>query len=116
VNWSELGGKHAPIRMTFVGSGGGVVTSVESELLNGEPVRGPNILVAKTALQLVGIVEQEPNVMGIAQLSLAKQKELPEIVTESPVDQTLSLVTYGEPTPAVKAVIDAVRDSVDKAM
>jgi phosphate transport system substrate-binding protein len=116
VNWSALGGKDAPIRMAYVASGGGVVTSVESELLNGEPVRGPNLIQAKTALQLVGIVEQEPNVLGIAQLSLAKQKGLPEIVTESAVDQALSLVTLGEPTPAMKSVIDAVRAAVDKTM
>ena len=91
-------------------------TTVESELLDGKPIHGPNIIYVRTALQLTGIVEQEPNALGIAQLSLAKQKGLPEIVTERPVEQTLSLITLGEPTPAMKAVIDAARAAVEKTM
>jgi phosphate transport system substrate-binding protein len=116
INWSALGGKDAPIRMIIVGGGGGVATTVEAELLNGQPIHAPNIIYVKTALQLTGVVEQEPNAMGIAQLSLAKQKGLPEIATEKPVEQALSLVTLGEPTPAMKAVIDAARQAVEKAM
>jgi hypothetical protein len=65
---------------------------------------------------LIAIVEQEPHVLGVAQLSLAKQKGLPEIVTEAPVEQALSLVTFGDPTPQMKAVIDAARNAVDKTM
>jgi phosphate transport system substrate-binding protein len=116
TNWSALGGKDAPIRMAFVGGGGGVVTTVEAQLLGGHSVRGPDIIYAKTALQLIGIVEQEPNALGIAQLSLARQKGLPEIVIDKPIEQSLSLVTYGEPTPAMKAVIDAARAVVQKIM
>jgi phosphate transport system substrate-binding protein len=116
TNWSALGGKDAPIRMIVVGGGGGVVTTVETELLNGQSVRGPNIIYVKTALQLTGVVEQEPNALGIAQLALVKQKGLPEIVTEKPVEQTLSLITLGEPTGAMKAVIDAARAAVEKTM
>jgi hypothetical protein len=54
--------------------------------------------------------------MGFAQLSLARQKGLPELVTDKPVEQTLSLITLGEPTPAMKAVIDAARRAVEKTM
>ena len=92
------------------------MTTVEAELLNGQAVHGPNIIYVKTAMQLTGIVEQEPNALGLAQLSLAKQKGLPEIVTERPVEQALSLITLGEPTPAMKAVIDAARAAVAKTM
>lgn len=116
TNWSALGGKDARIRTVIVGGGGGVVTTVESELLSGQPVQGSNVIYVKTALQLIGIVEQEPNVMGIAQLSLAKQKGLPEIATERPVEQSLSLITFGEPTPKMKSVIDAARAAVNKTM
>lgn len=116
TDWSELGGKPGPIRMVIVGGGGGVITTVESELLDGKAVRGPNVLYVRTALQLVQIIEQEPNAIGFAQLSLARQKGLPEIATEKPVEQTLSLITLGEPTAAMKAVIDAARQAVEKAM
>jgi ABC-type phosphate transport system substrate-binding protein len=116
TNWKDLGGKDEPIRVVTVGGGGGVGTTVESELLNGVQIHGPNILYVRTALQLIQIVEQERNSLGIAQLSLARQKGLPEIVTEKPVEQALSLITLGEPTPAMKAVIDAARAAVGKTM
>jgi phosphate transport system substrate-binding protein len=116
TNWKALGGKDAPIRMAFVGGGGGVITSVEAELLGGHPVHGPNILYVKTAVQLVTILEQSPNALGMAQLSLTRKKGLPEIATDRPIGQSLSLITLGEPTPAMRAVIDAARLAVSKAM
>jgi phosphate transport system substrate-binding protein len=116
TNWRALGGIDAPIRIVSVGGGGGVVTTIESELLDGKTIHGPNILYVRTAIQLVQIVEQEKNALGFAQLSLAKEKGLPEVVTEKPVEQILSLITLGEPTPAMKAVIDAARAAVAKAM
>lgn len=116
TNWSALGGKDAPVRVVTVGGGGGVITTVEAELLGGRSVHGSNIIYAKTALQVTGIVEQEPNAFGMAQLSLAKQKGLPEIVTDRPVEQVLGLITLGEPTPTMKAVIDAARAAADKTM
>jgi hypothetical protein len=41
---------------------------------------------------------------------------LPEIVTEKPVEQTLSLITLGEPTAAMKAVIDAARAAIEETL
>jgi len=116
TNWKELGGKDAPIRMAFVGGGGGVITSVEAQLLGGHPVQGPNILYVKTALQLVSIMEQSPDALGMAQLSLTKQKGLPEIVTDRTIEQSLNLVTFGKPTPAMKSVIEAARRAVENSM
>jgi phosphate transport system substrate-binding protein len=116
TNWSSLGGKDAPIRMVIVGGGGGVITTVESEVLQGRRVHAPNIIWVRTALQLIQVVEQEPNALGFAQLSLARQKGLPELVMDKPVEQTLSLITLGEPTPAMKAVIDAARRVSKKIM
>ena len=110
-NWKDLGGKDAPIRLVFVGGGGGVVTTVESELLNGKSIHGPNIIYVQDRASAHRVVEQEPNALGFAQLALARQKGLPEIVTEKPVEQTLSFITLGEPTPAMKAVIDAARQA-----
>jgi ABC-type phosphate transport system substrate-binding protein len=116
TNWKELGGKDVPIRLVIVGGGGGVITSVESQVLGGHPVSAPNILWVKTALQLVQIVEQERAALGFAQLSLTRQKGLPELVTDQPVEQTLSLITLGEPTPAMRAVINAARQAVASSM
>jgi phosphate transport system substrate-binding protein len=116
TNWSELGGKDQPIRIVLVGGGGGVTTVVESELLNGKLPDGPHIIYVKTPLQLVQVIEQEPGAFGFAQLALTKQRGLPELSTEAPIEQTLSLITFGDPTPAMKAVIEAARRAAEKVM
>ena len=115
-NWSELGGKDRTIRVVMVGGGGGVTTVVESELLNGKLPEGPHIIYVKTPVQLVQVIEQESGAFGFAQLALTKQRGLPELATEAPIEQTLSFVTFGDPTPAIKAVIDATRRVAEKLM
>ena len=116
TNWSTLGGRDRPIRVVMVGGGGGVTTVVESELLGGKSVRGSHIIYVKTPVQLVQIIEQEPGAIGFAQLALTRQKGLPELATDRPIEQVLSLVTMGDPTPAMKAVIDASRRIAEKMM
>lgn len=114
-NWSEIGGKNLPIRVVLVG-GGGVTTVVEAELLNGKVPDGAHIIWVKTPVQLVQVIEQEPGAIGFAQLALVKQRGLIEIATEAPLEQTLSLVTFGDPTSSMKAVIDAARKIAEKSM
>ena len=109
TNWSMLGGKDQAIRVVLVGGGGGVTTVMEAELLGGQPAKGPHILYVRTPVELVQVVEQEPGAIGFAQLALANQRGLPELATERPIEQTLSLVTRGDPTPAMNMVINAVR-------
>ena len=115
-NWSELGGADLPIRVILVGGGGGVTTIIESELLGGLQAEGPHIIYVKTPVQLVQVVEQEPGAVGFAQLALAKQKGLPELVTEQPIEQVLSLVTLGDPTPHMNDIISAARRIAQKLM
>jgi len=114
TKWSELGGKDQPIRVVAVGGGGGVIGTTEAALLDGQRVSAPNVLYVKTAVQLVQVIEQEPNALGIGQLSLIKQRGIPEVVTERPIEQSLGFVTLGDPTPAMKAVIDAARKVAGK--
>ena len=108
-NWSELGGDDLPIRVVLVGEGGGLTLMVERELLGSRPPKAQNVLFVKTPVQLVKIVGQEPGYLGFAQLDLAKQQQMPELKVEHPIEQILSLVTLGEPTKQMQAVIDAAR-------
>ncbi len=115
-NWKALGGPDLPIRVVLVGGGGGLTVAVESELLSGQPVKSPNVLYVKTPVQLVQVVEQEPGAIGFAQATLAKQRGTPEIALDKPLEQFLILVTAGEPTPAMRAVIDATRSVAEERL
>jgi phosphate transport system substrate-binding protein len=115
-NWKALGWRDQPLRIVLVGGGGGVTTVIESELLAGKAVSVPNVIYVKTPVQLVQVVEQEPGALGFAQLALLKQREIPELTTDKPVEQVLSLVTFGDPTPAMQSVIDAAKSIAEKQM
>ena len=115
TNWKQLGGPDLPIRVALAG-GGGIAAVITSELLEGRQVGAPNVLNASSPDQLVVAMEQSPDVVGFAQLSLVKRRNLPEIVTDRPLQTTLSLVTLDEPTPAVRAVIDAAHRLANQPM
>ena len=114
-NWNELGGPDRPIRVALA-VGGGIVAVIEAEFLDGHAPELPNALYINTPFQLVQVMEQEPGVIGFAQLTLVQQRGIPEIVTERPLETTLNLVTLGEPTPAMRAVIEAARRIANSAM
>ena len=116
TNWSALGGENLPIRVVLVGGGGGVTTVIQSELLGDQSPKGPHILFVRTPVQLVQVIEQERGALGFAQLALTKQRGIPELITERPIEQVLSLVTLGDPTPAMNDVIQATRRAAEKAM
>ena len=108
-NWQRLGGPNIPVKVVLVGGGGGVTVAVETELLKGKSVSVPNVIYVKTPVQLVQVVEQEPAALGFAQVALMRQRNVQEVVLDTPIEQQLSLVTFGEPTPAMSAVIKAAQ-------
>ena len=110
-NWKELGGSDLAIRLVMVREGGGVKLTVENELLQGERIKVHNPILLPNGPRIVRVVEQEAGALGLAQLNLAQRFNLPELQLERPLVQELALVTLGEPTPAVLAVIDTIRDA-----
>jgi len=116
ANWTALGGPDLPVRVVLVSGGGGVTTVIESQLLNGQRATGAHVINVKTPVQVIQVVEQEPGAVGFAQLALTKRKGLPELTTEEPIQQILSLVTLGAPTSAMIDVIQAARQVAEKAM
>jgi phosphate transport system substrate-binding protein len=116
ANWKALGGPDLPIRVVLVGGGGGLTVAVETGLLNGQRVSTPSKIYVNSPVQLIQIVNQELGAIGIAQLTLAQKTKTPELKTEKPFEQTLYLVTFGEPTPAMRSVIDAARTIAARAM
>jgi phosphate transport system substrate-binding protein len=115
-NWADLGGPDLPVKVVLVGGGGGVTTLIESRLLNGHSAVGPHVIYVKTPLQVIKVVQQLPGAVGFAQLMLTKSQGLPELRTEKPIDQMLSLVTLGSPTTAMSEIIRAARQVAQKAI
>jgi ABC-type phosphate transport system substrate-binding protein len=107
TNWRQIGGADLPIRLVYVRDGGGVTLSVETELLQGQQVTVPDPIRVQAGSQVVKVVAQEPGALGLAQLGILRQSNLPEITLDRPVTQRLNFVTLDEPSAAMKAVIKA---------
>jgi phosphate transport system substrate-binding protein len=109
TNWRDLGGEDTPIKLVLVRDGGGVQTSVQGQLLKGLAIRAPDQIRVQVGTQVLKIVEQEPGALGISQLNLVQRSSAVELSTDVAIDQKLSLVTLGQPTTPMRAVIDAVQ-------
>lgn len=108
-NWQMLGGADVPVRVVAVPDGGGTLLSVETQVLGGDRISVPNSIRVQTGAQVMKVVEQEPGALGITQLGIVRASGLPELQTDEPVEQRLSLISFNEPTQAARAVIDATR-------
>jgi len=104
-NWREIGGRDLPIRVVQVREGGGVQASIEAELLAGVHMTPANTIMVQISSQVVKIVEQLPEALGVSQLSIVKNSRTVELQLERPVEQHLDLVTFGNPTPDMIRVI-----------
>lgn len=111
TNWKDLGGPDLPIRLVMVRDGGGVKLAVESKLLGGKAVSVKDPIYVQIGSQVVRVVQQLPGTLGLAQLGHLRRQNLPEILlSDTEIIQELSLVTLGEPTTALKAVIEAIQE------
>jgi phosphate transport system substrate-binding protein len=109
ASWRELGGADMPLAIVTVQPGGGVPSTVRSQLLDGRPFAARRLIEVEAPRHVLKVVEQEPGAIGITQLGLLRQRGLPEIATDSLVEQHLVLVSLGEPDARLGAVIAAVR-------
>jgi phosphate transport system substrate-binding protein len=116
TNWKELGGPDLAIRVVAVRLGGGVLTTLENQLLDGKPVDGPHVIKVNNGSQVIKVVEQEPGAIGIAQLGLVKDAKLPELATNRAIEQRLFLVTKINPPQRVQSVVEAARFVADKEL
>ena len=105
TNWKQVGGKDQPIQIVQVREGGGVQASVEEVVLNGKSLNVPNPIVVQISSQVVKIVEQLPQALGLSQLSIVAQSNTAELKLDRAIEQHLDLITLGEPTPEMSKVI-----------
>ena len=116
LNWNNLGGPDLLITIVHVREGDGVLTSVENELLDDRPINTPNQINVQTHQQVVRIVEQLPEMLGLAQMGSLSQSNARQLEIDSAIQQHLDLVTLGDPTPEMRKVIDAARSIASTAM
>jgi ABC-type phosphate transport system substrate-binding protein len=115
ANWSAVGGPDLPIRVVMVREGGGVQLSVEKQILGGAKIAPADLINVQISSQVTKIVQQERSALGLAQLGMVVRAQLPELVTDTAIEQPLSLVTLGEPTSAMQDVITVMRQIVSTA-
>jgi phosphate transport system substrate-binding protein len=111
ANWLAFGGANLSIRLILVRDGGGVQASVEHAVLDGKSINVPGAIRVQSGSQVVRIVEQDPGAIGLSQLEIVRRSDVAELSTPRNIEQPLSIVTLGEPTLKMLAVIDAIRRS-----
>lgn len=109
TNWQAVGGANLPIKVVHVREGGGVQASIEAALLGGNSIRVKSVIRVQISSQVVKIVEQLPEALGLSQQSIVRASNTAELILDQPVEQRLDLVTLGEPTRGMMKVIEAAR-------
>lgn len=108
TNWKAVGGQDLPIKLVHVREGGGVQASVEALLL-GKSIGVKHAILVQISSQVVKVVAQLPEALGLSQLSIVRNSNATELTLDHPVEQHLNLVTLGDPTPEMMKVIEAAR-------
>ena len=108
TNWKTVGGPDLTIVVVAVREGGGTVVAVQDQML-GNAVLAAGSIRLENPNHILKAVAQEPGAIGISQLGLVQRAGSHELHTERHVEQPLSFVTSGEPSPEVMAVINTTR-------
>jgi phosphate transport system substrate-binding protein len=116
TNWREVGGSNLPIRVVHVREGGGVQAALEQELLDGKAMNATNVVPVQISSQVVKVIEQMPEGLGLSQLSIVADADVAELKLDRDVEQHLDLVTLGDPTPEMLKVIEAARHIANTAL
>ncbi len=110
-NWRAVGGPDLPIHVVSFRNGSGSRRTTEAVLLGGARMTPRSEILVDTAAAVVEAVAQDRGALGICRESLVRER-LPKLRTSVPIEQSLSLVTLGEPTDTMRAVIVATRSVV----
>lgn len=114
-NWRDVGGNDLPIMVVMVREGGGVGASIESQLLGGKSIKPGKPMLVQASPEVVKMTAIVPGALGLSQLSMVAASDLVELKIDHPIEQHLDLVTLGDPTPAMREVIEATRNIMSRA-
>lgn len=114
VNWREVGGADLPISIVMVSEGGGVQSSIENEFLGGRHIKAAKPIMVQVSSQVAKITAITPAALGLSQAGIVRSANVAELKTDTAIEQHLTLVTLGDPTPEMRKVIDAARNAMNK--
>jgi phosphate transport system substrate-binding protein len=109
INWKDVGGPDLPIRVVSVKQGGGVLTTVETRLFGSGHLSAPDVVRLRMGTQILAVVAQEPGAIGLSQSTLVQLRGATELVADPPIEQVLSLVSLGDPSEQIIAVVEAMQ-------
>ncbi len=107
--WSEVGGEATDIIKVTVQPGGGVPTTVRSQLLDGKPFSALGLVQVEASPHVIKIVAQEPAAIGVTQLGLVDGARVRELATDRVIEQQLNLVLLGVPNARQNALIEVLK-------
>ncbi|MBI3885718.1 MAG: substrate-binding domain-containing protein [Opitutae bacterium] len=111
TNWSAVGGADAEIKLFAMTTATGARVVVDELVLHDAPL-APNAVLRATAKDIKPMVVQVPTAIGFLPAP-SVDEDLAVLRTDRPVPMIMSINSKGEPTPAQKAVIDAVRAALN---
>ena len=110
-NWKEVGGRDAPINVYSDTPTGGTRAMIRAAVMGGQEYAAT--VQAQVAVKKVAdAVAADPN--GVGGLGHGFVDARVRAVETKPLERPLGFVTIGEPSPAVKAVIEAYRAQAKK--
>jgi phosphate transport system substrate-binding protein len=113
-NWKEVGGKDLPITVYTTGTGSGTSAVVKKAAMNG----GDYAAGTKTMLSFARMAELLPaDEGGIGALGrgFVRSDGKAKVIETPRIARPLALVTYGEPSPAARQVINAIKAAASGA-
>lgn len=108
TNWSEISRMDHEIIIFCEDNKGGIRNMVESVLLEGKCGIKGNKRELPSGAQIPSIISQLPSSFGVMSAGLVNDS-IVQVNTDWTISQPLSVVTKGEPTPEMEAVINAMK-------
>lgn len=113
-NWSEVGGKNAPIVVVTEYSGGGFRTTVEKKLLSKAAISAKQFKEMPNGSQVVKVGSQIPHALVVVPSTMLKGSSLKKLKTDAEIIQPLVFVVKGARTENFDKLVAASKELLAK--
>jgi len=107
TNWKEVGGSDLPIDVIWGKLAPGTKNEIKKQILdNQNPIESKK--EAATDLSIINIVATDPKAIGVVAKSSIAEQNIKIVNTPEITSEPIILITAGEPSKAVKLLIDFI--------